>query len=78
MKIYNSDGSILMGVKAVERNGSNLEFRGTVLGSMPVKGRVAPAEARSAFRLIKGWRMRLFVLTFLVRRGDSAGAARNG
>jgi len=68
MKIYNTDGSILMEVKAIERNGSNIEFRGTVMGAMPVKGRLTPAEARSVVRLIKPFSLWLFLLTFLFRR----------
>jgi hypothetical protein len=69
MKIFNTDGSLLMEVKALERNGPNLEFRGTVMGSMPVKGRLTPAEARGVLRLVRPWSLWLFLLTFLFRRG---------
>ncbi|MGQ0700136.1 MAG: hypothetical protein ACT4PZ_18080 [Panacagrimonas sp.] len=68
MKIFNTDGSILMEIKAVERNGNNIEFRGTVMGAMPVKGRLTPQEARSVMRLIKPFSLWLFLLTFLFRR----------
>lgn len=68
MKIFNTDGSVLMEIKAVERNGNNIEFRGTVMGAMPVKGRLTPQEARSAMRLIKPFSLWLFLLTFLFRR----------
>jgi hypothetical protein len=69
MKIYNTDGSILMEVKALERNGNNLEFRGTVMGAMPVKGRLTPSEARQVLALIKPWTLWLFLLSFMFRRG---------
>lgn len=68
MKVFNADGSVLMEVKTLERNGNNLEFTGLVMGAMPVKGRLTPAEARSALKLLKGWRMFLFLLSFLFRR----------
>jgi hypothetical protein len=69
MKIYNTDGSILMEVKALERNGNNLEFRGTVMGAMPVKGRLTPSEARQVLALIKPWTLWVFLLSFMFRRG---------
>ncbi|MGQ0619012.1 MAG: hypothetical protein ACT4QA_03685 [Panacagrimonas sp.] len=68
MKIFNTDGSILMEVKTIERNGNNIEFRGTVMGAMPVKGRLTPQEARSVLKLIHPWQLWLFLLTFLFRR----------
>lgn len=67
MKIYNTDGSILMEVKAIERNGNNIEFRGTVMGAMPVKGRLTPQEARSVLKLIRPWSLWWFLLSFLFR-----------
>lgn len=70
MKIFNTDGSILMEVKAIERNGNNIEFRGTVMGAMPVKGRLTPQEARSVLKLIRPWQLWLFLLTFLFRKGQ--------
>ena len=68
MKIFNTDGSILMEVKAVERNGNNIEFRGTVMGAMPVKGRLTPEQARAIFKLIQPKSLWLFLLTFLFRK----------
>jgi hypothetical protein len=69
MKIFNTDGSILMEIKAVERNGSYIEFLGTVMGAMPVKGRLTPEEARSLLTLIRPWKLWLFLLTFIFRKG---------
>lgn len=67
MKIFNTDGSILMEIKTLERNGNHLEFRGTVMGAMPVKGRLTPREARSVFSLVKPWSLWFFLLTFVFR-----------
>lgn len=55
MKIFNTDGSILMEIKAVERSASAIDFCGTVTGAMPVKGRLTSDEARSLFELIRPW-----------------------
>ncbi|MEL7044646.1 MAG: hypothetical protein AAGL66_06455 [Pseudomonadota bacterium] len=68
MKVYSSDGSVLMEVKSVSRNGVNMEFTGTVMGAMPVKGSISPGEARKALGLIKGMGLWLFLLTFLFRK----------
>jgi hypothetical protein len=68
VKIFNMDGSTLMEVTNVERNGSVIEFRGTVMGAMPMKGRLTPEEARAALKLIKPWSLRLFLLSFMFRR----------
>jgi hypothetical protein len=68
MKIFNTDGSLLMEIKSIERNGPNIEFRGTVMGAMPVKGRLTPIEARSVFKLVRPWTLWLFLLGFLFRR----------
>ena len=66
MKVFNADGSVLMEVTSLERSGKSLEFNGMVMGAMPVKGRLTPAEARTVFALIRPslW---LFLLTFLFR-----------
>jgi hypothetical protein len=71
VKIYSSDGGVLMEVKTLSRNGKNLEFTGTVMGSMPVKGVLSPSEARKAFGLVKGFGLWLFLLSFPFRRSAS-------
>lgn len=74
MKVYSSDGSVLMEVKSFSRNGNDLEFTGTVMGAMPVKGSLSPAEARKAFGMFKGVGIWLFLVTFLFRRGSKRKA----
>lgn len=68
LTVYSSDGSALMEVKSFERNGNNLEFTGTVMGAMPVKGSLSPVEARKIFGMFRGFGMWFFLLTFLFRR----------
>jgi hypothetical protein len=70
MKVYSSDGSVLMEVKSFDRNGNNLEFTGTVMGAMPVKGSLSPEEARSVFKLLKGFGLWFFLFTFLFRKSS--------
>ncbi|HET8705421.1 MAG TPA: hypothetical protein VFM46_03880 [Pseudomonadales bacterium] len=67
MKVYSTDGSVLMEVQSLERNGNNIEFKGLIMGSMPVKGCLKPAEARAVFKLLKP-SLILFLLTFLFRK----------
>lgn len=68
MKIYNTDGSLLMDIQTLSRHENELEFTGTVMGAMPVKGRLSPEEARSVFSLIKGRGLWGFLITFIFRK----------
>lgn len=68
MKVLNADGSVLMEVQSLGRNGNDLEFQGLVMGAMPVKGHLTPAEARGALKLVGRLSMWWFLLTFLFRR----------
>lgn len=68
MKVFNADGSVLMEVQSLAREDGALVFTGLVMGAMPVKGRLTPAEARKALKLVRGWRLWWFLLTLLFRR----------
>ncbi|MBT4522725.1 MAG: hypothetical protein HOC23_22225 [Halieaceae bacterium] len=68
MNLYNMDGSVLMEIQTVSRNGNNIEFSGTVMGAMPVKGSLSPEEARRGLSLIRGNWLWLFLLSFIFRR----------
>ena len=68
MKVFSADGSVLMEVKSLDRNGNNIEFTGTVMGAMPVKGSLSPDEARKAFGLIKGKGLWFFLMSFIFRK----------
>jgi len=57
-----------MRIESLEPKDGELLIRGKVFGTMPITAALRPQEARSAFRLIN-WRLALFLLTFLFRRG---------
>jgi hypothetical protein len=67
MKLYSQDGSELMRVESIERDGSRLVIRGKVFGAMPMTARLEPQEARQGLKLL-GPRLFLFLLTFPFRR----------
>ena len=71
MKLQSTDGSELMTVVALERDGKNLLIRGKVFGAMPLDARLGPDAARAALKLLTPgliW----FLLTLPFRK-NSAG-----
>ena len=73
MKVYSTDGSILMQVQAIEKAqaASEIVFRGMVMGSMPVKGRITPAEARHLVGMLLRNVNWFFLLMFLFKRNTN-------
>ena len=67
MKIYSADGSELMEVSTLERDGNQLLIKGKVFGSMPMTAKLKPEEARKGLKLLS-FRLALFLLTLLFRR----------
>jgi hypothetical protein len=68
VKLQSTDGSELMTVSALERNGNWLLIKGKVFGTMPLNARHSPREARAALKLLTP-RLILFLLTLPFRRG---------
>jgi hypothetical protein len=68
VKLQSTDGSELMTVSALERNGNWLLIKGKVFGTMPLNARLSPTEARAALKLLTP-RLILFLLTLPFRRG---------
>jgi hypothetical protein len=66
MKLYSQDGSELMEVESLDRDGNDLIIKGKVFGSMPMTAKLRPAEARKGLKLL-GFKLALFMLTFLFR-----------
>ena len=66
MKLYSSDNSDLMEVSKISREGNNLVIEGTIMGAMPIRAIVKPAEVRKALRLMS-FKTLLFALTMLFR-----------
>ena len=67
MIIFGADKSKLMEVQKVWIDGSNVLFKGKIMGTMPVTGVVKPSQARALFKLLD-WRTLLFLVTLLFRR----------
>ena len=68
MKLHSTDGSELMTINALERDGNSLLIKGKVFGAMPMNARLKPEAARAALKLLTP-RLILFLLTLPFRRG---------
>jgi hypothetical protein len=68
MKLHSTDGSELMTISALERDGDSLLIKGKVFGAMPMNARLKPEAARAALKLLTP-RLVLFLLTLPFRRG---------
>jgi hypothetical protein len=68
VKLQSSDGSELMTVSALERDGDSLLIKGKVFGAMPMNARLNPEAARAALKLLTP-RLILFLLTLPFRKG---------
>jgi hypothetical protein len=52
MKLYTSDNTDLMEVSRIYPDGADLIVEGTIMGAMPVRAVLKPAELRKAFGLM--------------------------
>ena len=68
VKLHSTDGSELMTVTALERDGNSLLIKGKVFGTMPMNARLEPGAARAALKLLTP-RLVFFLLTLPFRRG---------
>jgi hypothetical protein len=68
VKLHSTDGSELLTVTALERDGNSLLIKGKVFGAMPMNARLKPEAARAALKLLTP-RLILFLLTLPFRRG---------
>ena len=67
MKLKSADGSELMNVTAVERDGDLLVIKGKIMGAMPMTAKLSPSEFRKGFSLLN-FNLFFFLLTFPFRR----------
>ena len=67
MRIKSADGSELMLVSALERDGNLLVIKGKIMGAMPMTAKLSPSEFRKGFGLMN-LKLFLFLLTFPFRR----------
>jgi hypothetical protein len=68
VKLHSTDGSELLTVSALERDGNSLLIKGKVFGALPLNTRLGPEAARAALKLLTP-RLVLFLLTLPFRRG---------
>jgi len=68
VKLHSTDGSELMTISALERDGNSLLIKGKVFGAMPMNARLKPEAARAALRLLTP-RLIFFLLTLPFRKG---------
>jgi hypothetical protein len=66
MKLYTTDNSELMEVSSIRPEGRNLIVEGTIMGAMPVRAVVKPAELRSALGLLS-FKTKLHAVSMLLR-----------
>jgi hypothetical protein len=68
VKLHSTDGSELLTVTSLARDGNSLLIKGKVFGAMPMTARLSPNAARAALKLLTP-RLILFLLTLPFRRG---------
>jgi hypothetical protein len=67
VKLHSTDGSELLTVTSLARDGNSLLIKGKVFGAMPMNALLKPAAARAALKLLTP-RLILFLLTLPFRR----------
>jgi hypothetical protein len=67
VKLHSTDGSELMTISALERDGNSLLIKGKVFGAMPMNARLKPEAARAALKLLTP-RLIFFLLTLPFRK----------
>lgn len=67
MKLYSPDGSELMQIHSLERDGQVLLLKGTAFGAMPIVAQLRPEEMRGGLRLLNV-KLVTFLLGMLLRR----------
>jgi hypothetical protein len=68
VKLHSTDGSELMTISALERDGNSLLIKGKVFGAMPMNAHLKPEAARAALKLLTP-RLIFFLLTLPFRKG---------
>lgn len=66
MQLLTKDGDNLMTVARLEAEGDNLVIHGEIMGALPVRAVLTPAEARKAFKLLNPGKV-AFLVSLLFR-----------
>lgn len=65
MKLYTTDNSELMDISKITAEGRNLVVEGTIMGAVPIRAVVKPAELRAAMRTMSlGTKMKAATMLF--------------
>ncbi len=67
MKLHTPEGRELMEVQRVDREGNQLVVRGLIMGTMPTRAVIRPAQIRAAFGLLS-WGLLWGVIALLFKR----------
>lgn len=67
MKLYATDNSDLMEISGIYPDGDNLIVEGTIMGAMPIRAIVKPAEVRKVLGLMNA-RTKLHAGRMLIKR----------
>lgn len=67
MKLFTPDKTVLMEVTAVKPHPEGLVIEGMIMGAMPMKAVLRPAEARAALKFLN-WAVIRAALAMLLRR----------
>ena len=68
MILHSTDGSELLTVSSLTRDGNSLLIKGKVFGAMPMNALLKPEAARAALKLLTP-RLIFFLLTLPFRKG---------
>lgn len=52
MKLYGTEGVLLMEVEAISANGPNLHVQGKMMGQVPIKVVIKPSDLRQAVAMV--------------------------
>lgn len=66
--LYSQDGTVLIEVQGLERDGNELLIKGRAFGTMPLTARLSGPELRKGFKLLRPGLL-WFLLTLVFRRG---------
>jgi hypothetical protein len=61
------DKSKLMEIEQFSRNGGQLQFKGKIMGTMPITGVLLPSQARAFFKMLD-LKTFFFLITLTFRR----------
>ena len=74
--VHDGQGKELMTVRSLEQDGNDLVITGKIFGTMPMKARIKPEEARTALKLLD-FKTIIFLLTFIFRSSKKTSKSSN-